>query len=119
MLNSMNKCIFIRLFAICFSGITTFVYASYFPYEEMNPFAIFAIQIVIFLPIAIGAFKADVLLRLSFYSFFGSVIGFISSCILNDVGIWPIAAVFWAVLSLSSIVLLNIVGQRIKDHRRV
>ncbi len=115
----MNNFIFIRFIAIIFSGISTFVYVENFNYEEMNPVAIFAIQIFIFLPILIGTVKTESIWRLSFYSLVGSTIGFLASCVINDVGIWPIATFFWAALSLPSIVLLNIVGQRIKARRGV
>ncbi|RJQ65847.1 MAG: hypothetical protein C4519_26950 [Desulfobacteraceae bacterium] len=115
----MTRHFFIRYFAVLFSGISTFVYVEFFPYEKMSPVAVFAIQVVIFLPIMMGLLKKESFLKLSFYALFGSTVGFIVICIRHNVSIWSISTLYWIALSLPAIILLNIVGKKINDFRRV
>ncbi len=103
-----NKTVY--LIGFLYSSIATGIYFTYFFRKDMSAMLIFAVTLILFLPVLLSLIRANIrLLQLNRFSILGFFAGFIFSAFLANNNIWPIALALWLVLSLPGILILNLI----------
>lgn len=100
----------IYLIAFLFTTITTVVYYNYFYREDVSVALAILIHFIFFLPILLFLVKKGIeLFHLNLITILGFCVGFICFAFLTNNNIWPIALVICFMLSVPSIVVLNLI----------
>ncbi|MCP4989954.1 MAG: hypothetical protein GY928_29070 [Colwellia sp.] len=101
-----------------YTGITTFLYFIYVYREDASMLQLFIATVIIHLPIIFSnsSYRLN-LTYLHFLTIFSFCVGFIAAAIITNNNIWPIALVFWLVLTIPGILVLNFICYLDKKNR--
>ena len=106
------------LSVIFYTAITSFLYFIYVYREDASLLQLFIATVILYLPIlsSVSSYSLN-LTYLHYLTIFSFCIGFIAAAVITNNNIWPIALVFWLVLSIPGILALNLVCYLYKMNR--
>ncbi len=98
------------IFGFLYTAIATVLYFKYFYKEDISRIFSLTIPVVLYMPILLSLTEKRLkLFKLNIFTVFAFCIGFILIAFTENNNIWPIALVVWLVLSVPSILILNLV----------
>ncbi len=108
---------YISIIAFLYTGLAIYIFMEFFYYEEMSILLLFVATISIFIPLIFNGYFEVSKFSINLSALLGFVFGFASHGLITELNIWPVALLFWLLLSAPSIIGLNLVSIFIKKHR--
>lgn len=102
--------------AFLYTAITSFVFMQYFYKESISLLSSCIFLLIIYAPVFLAINKNLKIIHVTIVTIFAFCIGFTTSTIIKDVNIWPIALVFWLMLSMPIILLIDLICFLIRRH---
>lgn len=98
--------------------ISTAIFFKYFYREDISVFLMFTVPFFLFLPIIYYFINKELgLKKLNILAILAFSIGFIIAAFISNNNVWPIVLILWLVLSVPSLLIINMCCLIIKRMR--